>query len=213
MSPPFHRRTRAILTTVLFALAWSVAIAFGTRTLIRYENTPGRIGVVPQVWPARSSLQRALDRPTLVMLAHPRCPCTNTSVDELAKTLAQVHEKARVYVLFLTPQRSRDWEETSLRRRAAAIPGVTVLSDTDGVEVRLFGAETSGHALLFDAAGRLLFSGGITSSRGHAGDNAGESAIVSLINGGNAARSTAFVFGCSLTGHLEKGNQPHACRR
>lgn len=213
MFPPSHKRTRAILTTVLFGLAWSGAIAFGTRSLIRYENTPGQVGVVPQAWPASSSLERALDRPTLVMLAHPRCPCSNTSMDELARTLAQVHEKVRVYVLFLTPKGSPGWEETSLRHRAAAIPGVTVLSDIDGVEARLFGAETSGHALLFDAAGRRLFSGGITASRGHAGDNIGESAIVSLINGGRATRSTAFVFGCSLTGHLEKGNQSHECRR
>jgi len=51
-----------------------------------------------------------------------------------------------------------------------------------GCVVDRFGAETSGHTLLFDSGGRLLLSGGITDSRGHAGDNAGENAIVALIN-------------------------------
>jgi len=58
---------------------------------------------------------------------------------------------------------------------------VTIVTDADGAEANRFGAETSGHTLLFDFGRRLLFSGGITDSRGHTGDNAGESAIVALI--------------------------------
>jgi hypothetical protein len=74
-----------------------------------------------------------------------------------------------------------------------------VLSDVDGVAASRLGAETSGHTFLFAADGRLLFSGGITESRGHAGDNAGESAIVSLLNNNHAQRNQTFVFGCALT--------------
>jgi hypothetical protein len=121
-------------------------------------------------------------------------------MDELAQVIARVQNKARVYVLFYTPTGSgNDWENTGLRRTAEKIPGVTVLSDVDGVEARRFGAETSGHIFLFDRAGRLLFSGGITASRGHSGDNAGESSIVSLINSGTSGRPNTLVFGCSLT--------------
>jgi len=45
----------------------------------------------------------------------------------------------------------------------------------------------------------LVFSGGITQSRGHAGDNAGENAIISLINTRAADQAKTPVFGCSLT--------------
>jgi hypothetical protein len=103
--------------------------------------------------------------------------------------------------LFLKPTSSgSDWEDTELRRSASAIPGVTVLSDVDGAEARRFGAETSGHTILFDANGRLLFSGGITESRGHAGSNFGENAVLSLINNQPIAGATgsAPVFGCPL---------------
>jgi hypothetical protein len=92
-----------------------------------------------------------------------------------------------------------------LRRSAAAIPGVTVLSDVDGVEAGRFGSLTSGHTFLFDSAGRLLFSGGITGARGHAGENVGENAVVSLINNGSSQRDRTLVYGCSFS---ERGKNP-----
>jgi hypothetical protein len=64
----------------------------------------------------------------------------------------------------------------------------------------LFGAETSGTILLYDYHGNLLFKGGITGSRGHAGDNLGEDAIASLCLGQAAATNQTPVFGCSLFG-------------
>jgi hypothetical protein len=70
--------------------------------------------------------------------------------------------------------------------------------DDEGAEANRFHAATSGQTLLYDADGRLLFSGGITGSRGHAGDNAGENAIVSWVNSGAAARTETSVFGCAL---------------
>jgi hypothetical protein len=73
------------------------------------------------------------------------------------------------------------WDDTDLRRSAAEIPGVTVMSDLDEAEADLFSAQASGQTMLYDASGKLLFSGGITASRGHSGDNAGSSSIVSFV--------------------------------
>ena len=58
---------------------------------------------------------------------------------------------------------------------------------------------TSGHALLFDRDGRLLFRGGITPARGHEGDNFGASAIAARL-AGRPARAEAPVFGCPIAG-------------
>jgi hypothetical protein len=189
---------KRILSTSLFAIIWVAAVAFGLRVLFHYENAPGRVGALPSIWPA-TQIERATDRPTLVMLAHPRCPCTAASVGELAQIMARLQGKVAAYVLFVKPKEAgTDWEETSLRAGAEAIPGVKVVFDIDGVEAQRFGAETSGHTLVFGADGHLLFSGGITASRGHAGDNAGESAIVALVNNQTPARTQTLVFGCSL---------------
>jgi hypothetical protein len=187
------------LITVVAAATWLLAIGIGVRVLTGYESAPGDAGAPPKKWPAESRIQLATDRATLVMLAHPHCPCTAASVDELARVMARVQGKANAYVLFLKPEGSADdWEKTGLWQRAASIPGVTVLSDADGREAHRFNIETSGHTLLFDAAGDLWFSGGITASRGHSGDNAGESAIISLLTSGVVERSKTLVFGCSL---------------
>jgi hypothetical protein len=103
------------------------------------------------------------------------------------------------HVLFYQPDGFTDeWAQTDLWQSAAAIPGVTVSRDESGIEARRFQAETSGQILLYDTGGRLLFSGGITASRGHSGDNAGRRAIVSLLTEGAAERDQTLVFGCSL---------------
>jgi hypothetical protein len=198
-------KTKAILT-VLLGLAWAGTAVFGGHALLKYENSPGKVGRVSSSWPPHSIVQLANDRPTLVMAAHPQCPCTRASVAELAQLMAHVQGKVRAYVLFYSPRESgADWQNTDLRRTAAQIPGVTVLSDIDGAEAERFGAETSGHTFVFDPSGRLLFNGGITASRGHSGDNAGESAIVSLINDHTSKRSQTFVFGCSLKNPAREG--------
>jgi hypothetical protein len=75
---------------------------------------------------------------------------------------------------------------------------VVVQPDRNGVEAARFGAETSGFVTLFDVSGHLLFRGGITASRGHAGDNVGADAIVSLVNGAPARHRQTPVFGCGL---------------
>ena len=191
--------TRRILATALFAIIWIAAVAFGGRILFQYENRPGRVGALPPEWPS-AYIERATDRPTLVMLAHPHCPCTAASVGQLAQVMARLQGKVAAYVLFVRPKEAgSDWEETNLRRSAEAIPGVKVVFDPDGVEAGRFGAETSGHTLLFGADGHLLFSGGLTAARGHAGDNAGERALLALLNNQTPAQTRTLVFGCSLT--------------
>ena len=202
---PMHSSHKNLIVTAFFSIGWVIAVALGLGVLFNYESTPGRVGAVSQSWQSASAIQRTNDRPTLVMFAHPHCPCTRASVGELAEIMAHVQGRVSANVLFVRPKGAADdWDETDLRRSAAAIPGVRVSTDVDGLEARRFGAETSGHTLLFDRDGHLVFSGGITQSRGHAGGNAGESAIVSLVNNHRPARSKTFVFGCSLARHTEQ---------
>jgi hypothetical protein len=122
-------------------------------------------------------------------------------MDELEQLRARCQGLLAAHVLFYRPANApADWEKTDLWRRAAAIPGARVYRDDDGVLARTFGAVTSGQVLLYHRDGRLLFSGGITNARGHAGASAGTEAIVSLLTKGTAGRTETPVYGCPLAG-------------
>ena len=181
------------------AVVWLAAATAGLRVLWQYDNTPGEAAHAPQQWPAQAALVRAASGPTLIMLAHPHCTCTRASLGELAESIARAQTRPKTYVLFMTPGRfGGGWENTDLWRTAASLPGVTVVRDDDGREAKKFGAETSGQTLLYDESGRLIFSGGITGSRAHAGDNLGRQSLVALLNRQPAARAGTSVFGCPL---------------
>jgi len=73
-----------------------------------------------------------------------------------------------------------------------------VVADDNGADAAVFDAATSGQTMLYDAGGRLMFSGGMTGARGHSGDNAGRTALTALINDGRSDTSRTPVFGCLL---------------
>lgn len=178
---------------------WAGGAATGLWVLWRYDNTPGVGARAPQQWPAETTLSRATDRPTLVMLAHPQCSCTRASMAELAETLASARTRPKTYVLFMKPDTFADgWEMTDLWRTASSLPNVTVVRDDDGREAHRFGAETSGQTLLYDEHGALVFNGGVTGARAHAGDNLGRQSLVALLNREPVTRSVTSVFGCPL---------------
>jgi hypothetical protein len=188
-------------TLIVFAAGalWLALIGAGLGALWRYESTPGITAAAPVRWPAASRIKPDPNRATLVMLAHPRCPCTRASIGELARLMTQARGRVTAYVLFVKPAGfSDEWVQSDLWASAAAIPGVTPVLDDGGAEAGLFRAETSGQTVLYDASGSLLFSGGITASRGHAGDNLGRSAIVALLGGSRDPSTETPVFGCSL---------------
>ena len=193
--------TKPNLVIASTTLLWAIGVALGLRMLLTYENTPGATGEAPSTWPTASKLHLEPKGKTLLMFAHPRCPCTVASVEELAQIMAHCQGQLHAYVLLWKPgDASADWEKTKLSADAAHIPGVTVLSDAQGGEAQRFGAATSGDVLLFDSSGRRLFHGGITGSRGHAGDNAGAEAVVAFVRGAARTPSSSLVFGCSLSG-------------
>jgi hypothetical protein len=183
---------------------WLFMIAVGVGALWSYESTPGSGAAAPGLWPAASRIKPDTHRATLVMLAHPHCPCTRASIGELARLMTQAQGRVTAYVLFVKPQGfSDEWVQSDLWESVAAIPGVTPVLDDGGTEADLFHAETSGQTVLYDAAGNLLFRGGITSARGHAGDNAGRTAIVSLLTSEEPEERDTPVFGCPLFARKE----------
>ncbi len=191
---------------VALLLTWSAVVSGGFALLLRYKNTPAEAHRPPARWPRESRLARAANpRATLVLFAHPECPCTRASVSELARLVAGAQERLAAHVVVVRPSDAPEsWDDSELRQRAASIPGAAVTRDDAGVEAARFRAAASGYAVLYDADGRLRFSGGLTSSRGHEGDSFGRRRILAVLSGQTPDREDAPVFGCALgVNHLD----------
>jgi hypothetical protein len=81
-----NEESRATLLTV--TLLWLSIAGAGLWTLCGYENAPGIAAEAPHQWPTESKIARPFDKATLVMLVHPHCPCTRSSIGELAEIMA-----------------------------------------------------------------------------------------------------------------------------
>jgi hypothetical protein len=193
------RRISAQALLVLAACMWLLAIAAGLRGLWAYAYQPGRNGAVRSDWPVASAIPREPNRATLVMFIHPMCPCSAASAEELSRLMAKCDGKLSVFVAAVEPEKApAEWTDSNLIVSIKAIPHLAVIRDRKGIEARRFGAVTSGYTCLYDARGRLRFSGGITPARGHAGDNAGSDAIVALLQNQVLQPQHTAVFGCAL---------------
>lgn len=170
---------------VVVGCLWAAAVAGGFAALHAYQLAPGRADLAP-------SSQPAAGRPSVLVFLHPHCPCTPAAVRNLGPVLERHPVRVTVYVLDADPRGSENG------RLAAALPGADVIADPDGSAARRFGAKTSGHVLVYDAGGALVFAGGVTAGRGHPGANPGLDAVAAHLAGRPGAAS-APVFGCPLT--------------
>lgn len=201
-------RARHIVIASVIVI-WLGAVTTGMTMLSMYAATPGRpardqgsnADGGASTWPAACGLERAPHGVTLVVAVHPKCACSRATMGELARlmTSAPPENGTRAYVLMTVPEGLPDsWAHGANWDAAEQIPGVRLVIDHDGATARQFGATTSGHTCAFDAAGHLLFSGGITAARGHMGDSVGGDAVRAVLTGHVPSVSRGAVFGCGL---------------
>jgi len=174
----------------------------------KYSNIAGPDEAAPVQWPSQSAVGLSSTNLTLVMFAHPQCPCTRASIDQLGLLMASARGCLNAHVFFLRPAATpENWTHTSLWHQASTIPGVILHEDLSGTEARRFNCLTSGTTAVYGPDRCLLFQGGITIARGHSGDNAGRSSILALALKGISQHARTPAFGCPLfeTYCLEKG--------
>lgn len=188
---------------------WAGLVLACLSFLFLYQGRAGRQADAPAVWPG--GLQRRAEF-TLVMFAHPKCPCTRASLAQLERLL-QSHSLLEAQVVFLQPGSSEaDFYRGELWEKAGQLPRVTLVRDEGGALCELFATYTSGQALLYDGAGVLRFAGGLTPGRGHEGDSAGLDAVSAFL----AAKPDAAaippvpvaVYGCPLFAEGEELCRP-----
>jgi hypothetical protein len=186
------------LSWTLGVVVWLALLSYGLRERFVYAATAGVSELAPKVFPVGSQLPRAAGRSTLFMFVHPECPCTRASLHELSGLLAQQSAKVSPVLVVATAWSTEPWESTALGSIARSIRGLSVFADQHGAEAARFGAGTSGHVVLYDARGRLQFSGGITASRGHVGENVGLQTVSQLIEKSAPVAQQHAVYGCPL---------------
>ena len=139
------------------------------------------------------------------MVLHPHCPCSRASLDQLASIMTKCNQKLRVQVLFFVPSCfPPKWQETDIWKQASEIPGIQLRLDRDGIEAQKFGAATSGQTYIYDKTGLLKFSGGITASRGHAGENANLDLAFAALRREVANSVFTPVYGCPIKDSTSK---------
>lgn len=194
-------RIRSLIAGAALGGLWLAGSVAGFGVLWQYSATPGEHRPPPPRWPADSSIARTAGRPTLVMFVHPRCACSEASANELSWLASRFRGRFTATVLFVRPAGVEEdgWEKTRLWATVSALDGVAPLRDDAGLEAARFGSLTSGQVVVYDEGGHLVFSGGITGSRGHVGDNVGRQAVAAHLGGAREApRPGTPVYGCAL---------------
>ena len=120
--------------------------------------------------------------------ARPHVVIVGGGISGLAAAFFLRDEAVRVTVLEGSPRLGG-------KLSVSEVAGIAV---DEGAEARRFGVETSGQTFLYDTHGALTFSGGITGSRGHAGENSSELSLVALLSNRQPQKRDTSVFGCPL---------------
>jgi hypothetical protein len=190
-----------LISPVVFG-AWCVFVASITLATWGYDVAPGAEATVPEKWPSAPNIAKrgAGTGSRLLCFLHPKCGCSAVTVNCLKQLLAESGLNTAPQIVFVSyvPASHPEWAEEAILRSCRQIPGAIVLQDPDGDEARRFGITTSGHVLMYSNEGHLLFAGGLTASRGHAGPSAGQDALLKCLRTLEAADRDYPVFGCSI---------------
>lgn len=191
-------------------IIWIALIVGGFYFLHSYNARPGEAATAPAVWPQNEVIARAEGEQTLLIFLHPMCPCSRATIAELEDILA-AHGKNMhpIFVMMTSDKEDKEWRHSSLTRSAEAIPGGSVIQSKSEYLEKLFSVYTSGQILLYDAAGKLVFSGGITTSRGEQGENPGSVQLVKILSHLPAQSFVQSpVYGCPLSEAVTTKDKP-----
>ena len=184
--------------TGLAVCSWLLLVAGGFGLLTRYSLQAGDAVGVLATWPVESRIPYSRDGMTLVVFLHPHCACSHATVEELSKLQSPEAFASLVPVFYRPSSAPPSWIETGLWRRVVDLADSNSHVDVDATEAKRFGVTTSGHCLLFDRAGRRLFSGGVTISRGHEGQSIARLNLDRLLRGERFECQEYPVFGCPI---------------
>ncbi len=198
LAPPSRPNGYASYHVAIFLL-WLTGLAVGFFGLYTYEFSGTTDTNSPAYWPDDIPLLSSKQGPTLLFFVHPRCPCTAASISELDRVLSRNPSSYQTYVVFPVPSRApTGWLFGSNHSAAQRLPHAEIIEDDSASITNTFGVVLSGTTLVYGPDGRLIYEGGITASRGHAGTSYGSLALEAIAQGDTSPRTGIPVFGCPV---------------
>lgn len=190
---------RTITTHATLLAGFAAAIGWGGYTLTDYANRPGSQGAIPHDLTFLDFVNSSPLQGTLILSVHPHCPCTVATVRELSRLRSRFSRPVTIISYIYCPTTEADaWTNSSITETLRRIPGAALVIDRGGASMHELGTRTSGQVLYYDQSGKLVFSGGITSSRGHEGMCPAATDLLQRINGDEDSYVRWPVFGCAV---------------
>lgn len=178
--------------------AWFCTAVFLFAKLAMYSQSPGAQATPPLA--AVANIHPNPDRYTLVVSVHPKCPCTQSTFYELERLVPKVDNNIDfVFYIFTTQESPESWFNDSSAHIQTRFPDSVIHKDIDAVSATRIGSMISGSTVLYNPDGYPVFWGGVTSGRGHSGDNLGSDSIIAIVNDREPPRTTTLVYGCEIT--------------
>ncbi|TAE25034.1 MAG: hypothetical protein EAZ92_12815 [Candidatus Kapaibacterium sp.] len=173
---------------VAITILWAVCVCAGIGFFAWYDVRSTSQSAAPDELPATTQFVLPTEIPSVAMFLHPRCACSHASLAEFAKLAREFGNQATFRIIFFKPASVElSWIEhdnlfAKAHTLASTLNNVHVSIDEGGKESERFHAEISGFIVAYNAAGKLLYNGGITGSRGHEGNNAGEAVLRKILH-------------------------------
>jgi hypothetical protein len=190
-----NTRLRGILFFLAFAI-WLVIVGFAFHKAMQWESSPGKAASAPLILPTKT------DRTRLVLVIHAMCPCSYATLKNVLSLPPSELAQVDITVVFTGPGATSDSTAPNIRL-AKTLKTASLIYCGEQEAVQKYHAHTSGQCFIYNRTGNLVFSGGLTSTRGGEGDSAGLNALRLTLQG-KECPSMAPVFGCALETPQEK---------
>jgi hypothetical protein len=160
-------------------------------------NTPGLSQSVPTNWPEDAGLSRVPGESHLLVFIHLQCPCSKATLSNLKSSLNESIGRHQVTIIFSGTSESAGRNGRMLVAKGTEL-GAAMVHDHLGTVTRRFRIKTSGHVLLYDGTGALVYSGGVTAGRGVSGPSGGQRSIEQHMLGETIRLREHVVYGCPI---------------
>jgi len=147
-------------------------------------------------------LAKRSDRVRLLLAVHTMCPCSSATLKNILGLSQTERNRLDITIVVTGPGATPNSSAQNVCL-ARSIQGANLVFCSESEAVRIYHARTSGQAFIYALSGKLVFSGGLTESRGTQGDSVGMNALHLAIQG-KACPATAPVYGCALETPQEK---------
>ncbi len=183
---------------VLCTVSWLLLLPAAICVQLRYDSLPGIAAVPKTAWPAASKIKYSTITNTLVMVLHPRCPCSRASVQQVASMMNTTNPPKCIFLFYTPSIFAKGWEKTDIWNQASEIPDSVLISDIDGRETKTSEHPHPDRPTFFDRQGFLRYSGGLTEGRGHQGECRNLEAAIKALNDSHKPTTFGAVYGCPV---------------